>query len=630
MPNTSLIARPGRRLSAGPRVPLRGRFAPPLIIAAFLALAAASPAGAHDGADAVLARPAAPAADAPLVAVSGTVIDLVVDDRVSNRTLRYVALRLDDGQTIALVGSDLESLPTGARAEAVGRSAGDTLFVTDARLLPDSQAPSAQVKQASSTTQIEGTLAIAHSDDFVRGRGRYDLVVIEDDGHATPMNLAVIPDSVRRGMRVIASGSKAADGFSLDTTSITILALPAPTFDQVAAAPTTNNVLVMPIRFTDTASEPFTPTQINTEFQTKVAPYYQEVSYGQQLLNITVACLPPASAGNCAANTSPGGWLKGLDSVTKLPIATPPCSNFNAIGLAADTAAVQAGYNLANYKNRYYVMPSIGGCGWAGLAYVGYPYQAWSNGVNALWVYGHELGHNFTLWHAGSLYCPGQVIGGSCSVKEYGDPFDVMGNVRTMHFNAMQKSVLNWIPATSVQTQSSGTATYTLSPLESPGQTTYAVKIPASTKRTYWIEFRQPIGFDAALSGLPNLGAQVRVSAPFDYPCSSCGGDDTEFLDMTPATGNNFNDGTLLAGLSYTDSSNGINISVVSASATALAVQVTVPSGAATTTTLASTSNPSTVGTNVTFTATVTGTSPTGSVNFQDGGVSIAAWSAAA
>ena len=630
MPSRSPLARPGRRLSAVPRFHLGGRFTPPLLIAAFLALLAASPADAHDGADTVLARPAALVADAPLVAVSGTVIDLVVEDRVSNKTLRYVALRLDDGQSIALVGPGLEDLPTGARAEAIGRSAGDTLFVTDTHPLPDSRAPSAQVKQAPTTTQVEGTLTIVHADDFARGHGRYDLVVIGDDGHATPMKVAVIPDSVRRGMRVIASGSKAADGFSLDTSTITIVAMPAPTFDPVATAPTTNNVLVMPIRFTDTANEPFTPTQINTEFQTNVGPYYQEVSYGLQLLNITVACLPPASVANCAANTSPGGWLKGLDSVTKLPIGTPASCNFTAIGQAADTAATQAGYNLANYKNRYYVMPSNNACGWAGLAYIGFPYQAWSNAVNALWVYGHELGHNFTLWHAGSLYCPGQVIGGSCSVNEYGDPFDVMGNVRTMHFNSMQKSVLNWIPATSVKTQNSGTATYTLSPIESPGQATYAVKIPASASRTYWIEFRQPIGFDAALSSLPNLGAQVRVSSPFDYPCTSCGGDDTEFLDMTPATANNFSDGTLLAGQSYTDSSNGITISAISASATVLTVQVTVPGGAATTTTLASAPNPSTVGANVTFTATVTGANPTGTVAFKDGGASIAACSAVA
>ncbi len=52
--------------------------------------------------------------------------------------------------------------------------------------------------------------------------------------------------------------------------------------------------------------------------------------------------------------------------------------------------------------------------------------------------------------------------------------------------------------------------------------------------------------------------------------------------------------------------------------------------GAATTTTLASSLNPSTSGATVTFTATVTGTAPTGTVNFMDGAASIAGCSAVA
>jgi hypothetical protein len=51
--------------------------------------------------------------------------------------------------------------------------------------------------------------------------------------------------------------------------------------------------------------------------------------------------------------------------------------------------------------------------------------------------------------------------------------------------------------------------------------------------------------------------------------------------------------------------------------------QVVNASATPTTTTLASLLNPSLVGGNVTFTATVSGAAPTGSVNFQDGGVSI-------
>ena len=412
----------------------------------------------------------------------------------------------------------------------------------------------------------------------------------------TRLNLDVIPDAVRAGMTVNVSGSVAADGASLDPTQITILGLAPAEAPNLSAAPVTNNVLVMPIKFTDSpASDPFTPAQVDQVMRTNadgVAAYYNEVSYGQQQLNITVACATAPVPAGCASRTAPGGWLQSTS-------ATPASCDFTTIGNLADQTATAAGYNLANYKNRFYVIPNLP-CGWAGLAYVGYPYQAWSNAVNALWVYGHELGHNFNLWHAGSVNCGSQVIGGSCSVAEYGDRFDIMGNNsgqnQQMHFNAAQKATLNWIPASSVIAHTSGTATYTLSPLELAGQATYAVKIPvaADANRTYWIEYRQPIGFDSGMAGYPNNGAQIRVANPFDYPCTNCGGDDTELLDMTPATSGNFADAALLAGQTYTDSTNGISVTVNSATASALSVTVSMGGGkTSTTTALATSGSPS-------------------------------------
>ncbi|MEP6609799.1 MAG: Ig-like domain repeat protein, partial [Burkholderiaceae bacterium] len=360
-------------------------------------------------------------------------------------------------------------------------------------------------------------------------------------------------------------------------------------------------------KFADSPADAFTPAavqQVMVSNSNSVANYYSEVSFGQQLLNVTVT----------------SAWLQA-------GVATPASCDFTAVGNLADSAASAAGYVLGNYKNRFYVMPYNPTCGWIGLAYVGFPYQAWSNGYNQLFVYGHELGHNFNLWHAGSLTCTGQVIGGSCGVAEYGDPFDIMGNISAMHFNAMQKSVLNWIPATSVKTHASGTATYTLSPIESPGQSTYAVKIPAASNRTYWLEYRQPIGFDSGMASYPNNGAQIRVATPFQFPCTSCGGDDTQILDMTLGTPGNFGDAALLVGQTYTDSTYGISVNVVSATASALTLFVSV-GGSGTSTSVASSANPSTVGASVTFTATVNGNGPTGSVNFTDGGSSIAGCSA--
>ena len=147
-----------------------------------------------------------------------------------------------------------------------------------------------------------------------------------------------------------------------------------------------------------------------------------------------------------------------------------------------------------------------------------------------------------------------------------------------MHFNATQKALLGWIPPSAVMTQTSGTQTYNLSPLEAGGQSIYAVKIPvaADTNRTYWIEYRQPIGlFDATLSSYPNQGAIIHVAEPFDNPCTgSCFADDTEILDMSPANGDNFFDAALLVGQTYTDSTYGVSITVNSATASALSVTV--------------------------------------------------------
>jgi hypothetical protein len=275
-------------------------------------------------------------------------------------------------------------------------------------------------------------------------------------------------------------------------------------------------------------------------------------------------------------------------------------------------------------------------CGWSGLAYISSPRKAWINGSGYFRtnVIAHEMGHNFGLLHAGSVRCSGGAIGGTCGASEYGDPFSAMGNQGSMHYNAMQKAKLSWIAATAVRTHTGGTATYTLSPLEVAGAATYAVKVPtAAPNRTYWLEFRQPIGFDAPLASLPHNGVQVRVAAPFETLCGGCTSysDDTELLDMTPST-SSVGDATLVAGNTYRDATYNISIAVLSATASGLTVQVSTGSAglAATITTLSATPNPSTAGSALTLIATVSGIAPTGTVAFTDNGAAIAGCSAIA
>ena len=473
-----------------------------------------------------------------------------------------------------------------ALVPAFGASAHDAS--DDARHATDTlRAAAPHPVSPGSAIQAEGILTIIHGDDFDQGKGSHSLVVHDDNGRDMPVRFKGPPPAL--GARVSVTGILATDGGmdSAETMSATDTE-PA----MVAAAVTSQNAIFILVKFLDSGSDPFTQAAVQAVAVTNtnsVSNYFSEVSFGKQLLNITVT-----------------PWLTAS-------MNTSTSCDYSAIASAANSAATKAGYNLGNYTNKYYVMPRNSSCGWAGLAYLGSPYLAWSNGYNSLQVYTHELGHNFRLDHAATVNCGTQVIGTGCSVAEYGDPFDTMGNKAAMHYNSMQKALLGWLPSSSVITHPGGTATYSLSPIETGGALTYAVKIAAASNRTYWIEYRQPLGFDGGIASYPNNGVQIRVAAPFQ---NSSGYDDTQLLDMTPGSSGGFGDAALLAGRSYTDSTYGITISVPTVSATLATVQVSSASLAATSTALSTSINPAASGTSVTFTAAVTGKSPTGTVNF--------------
>ena len=121
-------------------------------------------------------------------------------------------------------------------------------------------------------------------------------------------------------------------------------------------ATATTNYLVIPIKFPISGAgtvaspwvynaDPFTPASLNTAvfgaLPTKsAAEFYKEASFGQQTLT------------GVTANNGSGGFLLA-------DVATPPCSNYTAIGTAAENAAVKAGYVLANYTGILYVFNGV-------------------------------------------------------------------------------------------------------------------------------------------------------------------------------------------------------------------------------------------------------------------------------
>ena len=586
-----------------------------LVAASWIAVFGGEAALAHD---ALLAQTERAPAVVQKETLTGTVRELVVDDSVHRSSARYVQMELDDGSLVALDDGAATALTAGARVTVTGRLEGRAVHVEAAQVL------GAAGTSAKADAEIEGTLAVLHADDFARGRSEFVYEMHQANGSVRRLRLARLPAELKPGAKLRVVGRIEADGESITPSRITVLAAPATTSSTmgvVAKAATASSVLVIMANFSNTAAPAYSAAQaqqVMTSNADSVGNFFREGSYGQQLLNVTVT---PA-------------WV----TMNLAQPATCSTSDWQAIGSGADAAARTLGmaYDPSAYNYVVYLFPNVPACGWIGLAYIGSPHKAWINGVGGFRTaaIAHEMGHNFGLLHAASVRCASGSIGGSCSVSEYGDPFDAMGNQRAMHYNATQTARLAWIPSGSVKTHTGGAATYTLSPLEVAGGATYAVKIPTgSANRTYWLEYRQPIGFDSPLSAFPNNGAQIRVGSPFETLCSGCDSwsDDTQLLDMTLGT-SAFTDAALVSGQTFSDATYGINVTVVSASASALTVQVSTggapPPIAATSTAVTASPNPSLVGTVVTFTASVSGSAPGGTVQFSDNGAAIVGCSA--
>src|SRR5262249_18750816 len=154
----------------------------------------------------------------------------------------------------------------------------------------------------------------------------------------------------------------------------------------------------------------------------------------------------------------------------------------------------------------------------------GSPSQAWINGSLQLQVVGHEMGHNFGLYHSHALSCNGTTIGPNCGSIEYGDVFDIMGNVTPAHFNAFQKERLGWLNYGSslpITTVTSG-GSYSITPYASAVAGPKALKILKSTSggssTYYYVEFRQAVGFDSGLSSYPAATSGLIIHTGADSP----------------------------------------------------------------------------------------------------------------
>jgi alpha-galactosidase-like protein len=441
--------------------------------------------------------------------------------------------------------NELQSLATSRRAlmlELARQDANQVLQVA----LPDqilTSLPEELQSYFEQHVELDGELDVLYEENETESRLRHFLTTgsqrIELHFRSNSMPDVLSGSFVRvRGVRIddqlIVDG--AGDDSTGTTQSVQTLASIAPnTFGE-------QKVLVLLVNFQDKATQPWTTTQVRDVVFNSVNNFYRESSYGQTWL-----------AGDVF------GWYT-------LPISGATCDQ-NAIATYARQAATAAGINLSAYNRLVYAFPSLS-CGWTGWGtYGGSPSQAWINGSMSVRTVGHELGHNFGIYHARALDCGSDVIGSTCSTIEYGDSWDILGQSGVVaHSHAAQKERLGWLgygisPGLTI-VQTSGT--YWLDPYETIGSNPKALKIlkstdPTTGKKTwYYVEFRRPIGFDSFISSNSSLMNGVVVHTGTEGYSF-----DEYLLDMTPST-SSFSDGALGVGRSYTDPNVNVTITPVS------------------------------------------------------------------
>ena len=303
-------------------------------------------------------------------------------------------------------------------------------------------------------TQMTGVLSVIRADDFAADADLdYGMSLVTPDGSAVNLSFTgKQPSQSLVGEQVVASGHYTPSGFSVSSGGLHV-ARPdgAANATTTAGANTTvptafssgnHRVAVIMINFHDDKSEPFTrATATGVAFTNgdSVAAYYKEVSWSQLTLSGTVY-----------------GWYT-------LPMSKGSSCSYTSWATAADTAAAVDGFSINDYDNVVYAFPYATGCHWGGLAYKPGK-QAWLNGQYSMSLHtmAHELGHNFGTDHAASISCAQNSVRVSlvsdistCTYKEYGDLFSVMGVGIKQHTGIARASNYGWLPYSATVTASS-------------------------------------------------------------------------------------------------------------------------------------------------------------------------------
>jgi hypothetical protein len=386
------------------------------------------------------------------------------------------------------------------------------------------------------------------------GTSRFDYFLELADGRWLALELPADPN-FEPNSRVLVRGEHVAEVFRASSVEpVAQTEAEVGTVQQPLLAASPKRVAVVLFNFLNNTTQPIDATrakEIVFSGASSSNAYYKEVSFGVRSL-----------VGSLDATGDVFGWYT-IDQ------NSDGC-DYSAWGTAARAKAQAAGVNLTNYDHIVHYFPKTSTCQFSGVGQLPGKYN-WINASSSQTI-AHELGHNFGVHHASSYRCSsnnvGVPIGGTCTANEYGDPFDVMGS-GYRHVSAYHKEKLGFLESANVQTVTAA-GTFDLAPLEQKATGLQVLRFPiAGTSDVYYVEYRQPFGFDSFRTTDPVANGVLirRITIP------SRGVLQTKLIDNVPGT-TSFTDAALGVGKTFTDGAAKVSFTLTARSATAATVQV--------------------------------------------------------
>jgi hypothetical protein len=397
---------------------------------------------------------------------------------------------------------------------------------------------------------LSGELKRVVISDPEAGITGYDFFVERADGRWIEIVMDEVPEAaVNRNVQLV--GKMGTDGL-FRVQDIVIADEGAGELEQTLITPTPKRIAVLLLNFRNDTTQPrdiaSTRDMVFTG-ATSVNAYFKEISFGARSL---------------IGKNSPDGDVYGWYT---LDVDNTPC-NYSAWGTEARAKATAAGVDLNGYDHIIHYFPRASSCSFSGVAQMPGRYS-WISGSGAQTT-AHEVGHNFGVHHASTYVCTlngARVsVGGTCTLDEYGDPFDVMGR-GYRHMNAYQKGKLGFLEPQNTVTSSGGD--FTVVPLATKSAGIQALRVPiAGTSEFYYVEKRNVFGFDSFRTTDPVVNG-VLIHRATDYPTRVR----PALVDTMPST-TTFTDAALTVGRTFTDPAANVSITLTALSATGASVRV--------------------------------------------------------